>query len=148
MTWLICGTSTYFWLLNYNHRNTNFSRIEIYLPVNDIKANFHLDKMSVNTPINFFILWPFHLFLWASYLMTQDPGLSNICSIINYATINIDTNGIMLKVACYVFYILFIYKWSWTKLFGHALLRFGRPKSLWWLSKGQADYKIFLLLCE
>ena len=137
----------HFWLLNYNHRNTNFNRIEIYLLVNDIKANFHLDKMSVNiiTPVNFFILWPFHLFLWASYLMTQDPGLTNICSIVNYTTINIDTNGIMLKVACYVFYILFIYKWSWTKLFGHALLQ---PKSLWWLSKGQADYKIFLLLCS
>ena len=54
----------------------------------------------------------------------------------------------MLKVVCYVFYILFIYKWSWTKLFGHALLHFGQPKSLWWLSKGQADYKIFLLLCS
>ena len=54
----------------------------------------------------------------------------------------------MLKVVCYVFYILFIYKWSWTKLFGHALLRFGQPESLWWLSKGQADYKIFLLLCS
>ena len=86
----------HFWLLNYNHRNTNFNRIEIYLLVNDIKANFHLDKMSVNiiTPVNFFILWPFHLFPWASYLMTYYPGISNrsnICrSIINYTTINVD----------------------------------------------------------
>ena len=39
----------------------------------------------------FFILWPFHLFPWASYLMTYYPGLSNICrSIINYTTINVD----------------------------------------------------------
>ena len=39
----------------------------------------------------FFILWPFHLFPWASYLMTYYPGLSNIChSTINYTTINVD----------------------------------------------------------
>ena len=39
----------------------------------------------------FFILWPFHLFPWASYLMTYYPGISNICrSIINYTTINVD----------------------------------------------------------
>ena len=95
----------HFWLLNYNHRNTNFNRIEIYLLVNDIKSNFHLDKRSVNTPINFFVLWPFHLLPWASYLMTLDPGQSNICSIVNYATINTDTNGIMLKVACYMSFI-------------------------------------------
>jgi len=46
----------------------------------------------------------------------------------------------------YVFYVHFIYKWSWTKHFGHAVLRFGQSKFLWWLSKEQVDYKIFLLL--
>ena len=35
--------------------------------------------------------------------MTQDPGLGNICrSIVNYTTI---TNGIMLKVVCYMSFI-------------------------------------------
>ena len=38
--------------------------------------------------------------------MTKDPGLSNICrSIVNYTTINNDTNGIMLKVVCYMSFI-------------------------------------------
>ena len=100
MTWLVHGTST-FLTAELKPQKREFHRMEIY--PSHIKANFHLDKMSVNTPINFFILWPFHLFLWASYLMTQDPGLSNICcSIVNYTTI---TNGIMLKVACYMSFI-------------------------------------------
>ena len=148
LTWLVRGTSTLL-IAELQPQKHEFQQ-NWNLSPSHIKANFHLDKMSVNTPINFFILWPFYLFPWALYVMTKDSGLNNICrSIVNYTTINIDTNGIRLKVTCYMSFIFssFINGVEPNFLDKHNL-HFGPPKSLWWLSKGQVDYKIFLLLCE
>lgn len=55
--------------------------------------------MSVNFFINSVAI-PFVSVSFASY--NQDPGLTNICSIVNYTSINVDINENMLKVACYM----------------------------------------------
>ena len=55
--------------------------------------------MSVNFFINS-VATPFVSVSFASY--DSDPGLTNICSIVNYTSNNVDINENMLKVACYM----------------------------------------------